>query len=83
MFTRRSGPPVDIANSLTPAPYTKHPISRGTPGAGRDDQPYVVNKTEKAKRLLGISNDGDADYKYKTKEETTRDTLADFAARGW
>ncbi|KAJ8089399.1 hypothetical protein PM082_014647 [Marasmius tenuissimus] len=74
---------LDTANSLTPSPYTKHPLSRGTPGAGRDSQPHVVYKTERAKKLLGISNDDDGEFRYKTKEETTRDTLADFTARGW
>ncbi|KAK1235164.1 hypothetical protein PQX77_001621 [Marasmius sp. AFHP31] len=74
---------LDAANSLNPSPYTKHPLSRGTPGAGKDSQPQVVYKAEKAKQLLGISNDENAGYRYKTKEETARDTLAEFTARGW
>ncbi|KAL0062381.1 hypothetical protein AAF712_010727 [Marasmius tenuissimus] len=74
---------LDTANSLNPSPYTKHPLSKGTPGSGRDTQPQVINKADRAIRLLGISHGEDAEYRYKTREETTRDTLADFAARGW
>ncbi|KAJ8089397.1 hypothetical protein PM082_014645 [Marasmius tenuissimus] len=74
---------LDVANSLSSPPYTKHPLSRGMPGAGKDSQPQAVYKAERAKLLLGISNDEDAEFRYKTKEETARDTLAEFTARGW
>lgn len=36
---------------------------------------HVRYSTEKRERILGI--------KVRTKEESTRDTLADFKARGW
>ena len=52
--------------------------------------PDVVYKNEKGKQLLGISNDaagrgekGEGEWKYRTKEETTKDLLVDFAERGW
>ncbi|KAF9263224.1 NAD(P)-binding protein [Marasmius fiardii PR-910] len=75
---------LDIANSLSPPPYTKHPLARGNPDTKSSVEPAsLLQKIERTKRLLVMSNDEDADWKYKTKEETTRDTLADFAARGW
>ncbi|KAF9257414.1 NAD(P)-binding protein [Marasmius fiardii PR-910] len=74
---------LDVANSLSPSPYTKHPLARGNPGTRSSTEPLCVYKAERAKRLLGISNDQGAEWRYKTKEETTRDTLADFAAKGW
>ncbi|KAL0566202.1 hypothetical protein V5O48_015813 [Marasmius crinis-equi] len=73
---------LDVANALEPAPYTKHSLARGNPGTS-DTQPNILYKAERAKKLLGISNEADAEWKYKTIEETTRDTLADFADRGW
>jgi len=36
---------------------------------------YVCFSSEKREKILGI--------KVRSKEETTRDTLADFKARGW
>jgi hypothetical protein len=37
---------------------------------------YQINyDTSKAERILGI--------KYRTKEETLKDTFADYEARGW
>jgi hypothetical protein len=35
----------------------------------------MIYDTAKANRILGL--------KYRTIEETTRDTLADYEARGW
>ncbi|KAL0574028.1 hypothetical protein V5O48_001175 [Marasmius crinis-equi] len=74
---------LDVSNALAPPPYTKHPLARGTPGAGKDDPPTISYKAERAKSLLGMSNEEDAEWKYKTKQETARDMLADFAQRGW
>ncbi|KAK7047142.1 hypothetical protein VNI00_006807 [Paramarasmius palmivorus] len=81
---------LDIANSLTPSPYTKHPFAKGAPGSQKDVSPHVVYKNEKGKQLLSISNDaagrgekGEGEWKYRTKEETTKDLLVDFAERGW
>ncbi|GLB36862.1 putative D-lactaldehyde dehydrogenase [Lyophyllum shimeji] len=66
---------VDAANSLSPSPIPSHPrLPVGYPGA-RPDKPVASYDTSKEKRILGL--------KYHTKEETTRDTLADFEKRGW
>lgn len=65
--------PVDIANSIQPYPLPNHPPAKGSPGL---EKSYNIQyNTEKEKRILGV--------KFKTPEETTRDTLEDFAARGW
>ncbi|KAI3603727.1 d-lactaldehyde dehydrogenase [Moniliophthora roreri] len=81
---------LDIVNSLTPVPYTKHPLAKGTPGAAEGSSPLVAYKNEKAKRILGLSNDatvraekGAGEWKYRTKEEEAKDLLADYAVRGW
>ncbi|KAG7087836.1 hypothetical protein E1B28_013774 [Marasmius oreades] len=75
---------LDIAlNTLTPSPYTKHPLARGNPGAGSSAEPLSIYRLDRAKQLLGMSNEEGSDWKYKTKEETTRDTLAEFAAKDW
>ncbi|KAF9258739.1 D-lactaldehyde dehydrogenase [Marasmius fiardii PR-910] len=74
---------LDVANSLTPLPYTKHPLSRGNPGVESSARPHAIYNAERAKQILGISGDEDAEWRYKTKEETARDMLIEFAARGW
>uniref|UniRef100_A0A0W0ETB8 NAD-dependent epimerase/dehydratase domain-containing protein n=1 Tax=Moniliophthora roreri TaxID=221103 RepID=A0A0W0ETB8_MONRR len=80
---------LDVANALTPQPYTRHPLAKGKAGAGKDVAPHVVYKNEKAKRVLGLSHEatgretGHGEWKYRTKEETVKDLLTDFAERGW
>ncbi|EEB93471.1 hypothetical protein MPER_07864, partial [Moniliophthora perniciosa FA553] len=80
---------LDVANALNPQPYTRHPLAKGKAGAGRGVVPHVVYKNEKAKRVLGLSHEatdrekGHGEWKYRTKEETARDLLTDFAKRGW
>lgn len=65
--------PVDVASSIQPYPLPNHLPAKGVPGL---DKSYNIQyNTEKEKGILGI--------KFKTLEETTRDTLEDFAARGW
>ncbi|KAF9257405.1 NAD(P)-binding protein [Marasmius fiardii PR-910] len=73
---------LDVANSLSPSPYKKHPLARGNPGTGRGE-PWCTYITERAKRVLGMSNEEGVGWRYKTKEETARDTLVQFAAKGW
>ncbi|KAF9257411.1 D-lactaldehyde dehydrogenase [Marasmius fiardii PR-910] len=73
---------LDVANSLSPPPYTKHPLAHGHPGTGREE-PWCTYITERAKQILGMSNDEGVEWRYRTKEETARDTLAEFAAKGW
>jgi hypothetical protein len=64
---------VDAANTIQPYPLPNHPPAKGMPGL---TAPYLIRyNTEKENRLLRI--------RYKTKEETVRDTLEIFAAKGW
>ncbi|KAF9025335.1 D-lactaldehyde dehydrogenase [Hymenopellis radicata] len=63
---------LDVANALTPAPYTKKPLTKGTPG---DAVHGITFDTAKEKRIFG--------RKFRTMEETARDMLADFEKRGW
>ncbi|KAF9457365.1 hypothetical protein BDZ94DRAFT_1273374 [Collybia nuda] len=67
---------VDVANSLSPSPIPSHKsLPRGNPGGGKNAIHLIQYNTEKEGKILGL--------KYRSKEETTRDTLADFEARGW
>ncbi|KAG6856805.1 hypothetical protein H0H87_000502 [Tephrocybe sp. NHM501043] len=67
---------LDAANSFNPSPIPSHPkLAVGYPGAGATAKPPVAYDSSKAARILGI--------KYRTKEDVTRDTLADFENRGW
>ncbi|KJA22025.1 hypothetical protein HYPSUDRAFT_41417 [Hypholoma sublateritium FD-334 SS-4] len=67
---------IDIANLLE-NPLKTLPIYKGEPGlfeAGKTE--YLISfDTAKEQRILGI--------KHHTKLETARDTLEDFAKRGW
>ncbi|KAL0563752.1 hypothetical protein V5O48_018312 [Marasmius crinis-equi] len=74
---------LDVANSLDPMPYSKHPLARGIPGSGTCSASDPSCTSEKAKRILGMSNDGEAEWKFKTKLETARDILIDYETRGW
>lgn len=63
---------VNVANALSPSPYPSGSLSKGEVGdLGR----LQTVDNSKSKSILGI--------KYKTIEELTRDTLADFESRGW
>ena len=70
---------VDAANAISPPPkLTTGRLPKGNPGAGTG-HPSTVHLTQfdaaKAARILGL--------RYRTLAETTRDTLADYEARGW
>ncbi|EGN94218.1 hypothetical protein SERLA73DRAFT_163217 [Serpula lacrymans var. lacrymans S7.3] len=69
---------IDAANELNPPPRLSQPLPRGVPGAGTPN-PATVHllyyDTAKGERILGI--------KHRTIAETTKDTLADYEARGW
>ena len=68
--------PVDVANSLSPSPIPSHsPLPRGYTGAGLKAIHMIQFKVEKAEKILGI--------RYRSREEMVRDTLAEFARRGW
>ncbi|KAJ7477408.1 D-lactaldehyde dehydrogenase [Mycena latifolia] len=49
---------------------------KGVPGAGKGTVHQIQYDASKAARVLGIS-------KYRSMEETARDTAADWEARGW
>ena len=66
---------VDVANSLSPSPVPSHTLPRGMPGAGINAVYKITYDSSKSDRILGL--------KYRSKEELTRDTLADFEARAW
>jgi hypothetical protein len=52
-------------------------MPKGKPGAGKatDVVHMIQYDVSKAKRILGIE--------YRSVETTTRDSIADFKARGW
>ncbi|KXN93298.1 NADPH-dependent methylglyoxal reductase GRE2, partial [Leucoagaricus sp. SymC.cos] len=64
---------LDIINAIKPYPLPSHPLSQGFPELKRV---YDVQYTrEKQERIFGM--------KLRTIEETARDILTDFSARGW
>lgn len=50
-------------------------IPKGTPGAGKDVKWNIEYTNSKAQDVLGL--------KFRSKEETTKDTVEDYKARGW
>ncbi|KAJ3854684.1 D-lactaldehyde dehydrogenase [Lentinula lateritia] len=69
---------IDSANALSPSPIPSHTdMPKGNPGAGKILKPIFPYDASKAPKILG------PELVYHTKEETTRDTLADFERRGW
>ncbi|KAJ7436322.1 D-lactaldehyde dehydrogenase [Mycena latifolia] len=51
-------------------------FQKGVPGAGKDAVHKIRLDTSKSRRVLGME-------KYRGMEETARDTIEDWAARGW
>ncbi len=66
---------MDSANGLTPSAIPSHKLPKGNPGAGKNHNHLVLYDTAKADRIFG--------HKYRSMDECTRDTLADFERRGW
>ncbi|KAF8798337.1 NAD(P)-binding protein [Phlegmacium glaucopus] len=70
---------VDVANSLSPSPLPSRTFRPGFPEITTqgDSEPVYMTTYDKSKEasILGI--------KFRTKLETTKDTLEDFARRGW
>ncbi len=64
---------VDAANALSSV-IPSHKLPKGNPSAKRDYSGILAYNTAKADRVFG--------NKYRSKEECTRDTLADFERRG-
>ncbi|KAG6373213.1 hypothetical protein JVT61DRAFT_6838 [Boletus reticuloceps] len=65
---------IDAANDLRPPPNLKPTLPVGVRGAGKTVKHLTIYDTSKADRILGL--------KYRTIAETTKDTLADYEARG-
>ncbi|KAF8545719.1 NAD(P)-binding protein [Imleria badia] len=66
---------IDAANDLNPPPKLSTTLPVGVRGAGKTAKHLTIYNTAKADRILGL--------KYRTIAETTKDTLADYEARGW
>jgi nucleoside-diphosphate-sugar epimerase len=69
---------LDAANNLSPHPFPPERVEKlpkGTPGGGKDAVHPTSYDHSKRKRVLG--------FKTYTVQETTRDVIADYHARGW
>ena len=69
---------VDAANSFSPSPLLSHKFQIGFPEITQvEGEPVYMVKYDNSKQacILGI--------KFRTKLETTKDMLEDFAKRGW
>ncbi|CAA7269673.1 unnamed protein product [Cyclocybe aegerita] len=66
---------INVANSLTPNPLPSHKFVVGYPEILQEKAILATYDKSKEERILGI--------KFKTMEETAKDTLEDFARRGW
>jgi len=67
---------VDAVNSIKPSPLPKHTFPTGIPEITAGEKIYSLTyDTRKEKELFGIN--------FHTQVETTKDTLEDFAKRGW
>ncbi|TFL00657.1 D-lactaldehyde dehydrogenase [Pterulicium gracile] len=65
---------LDIANSLSPSPL-KRDVPKGVTGAGKAAKHNVKFDTSNAAKVL--------DLKYISAEHSLKDTLEDYAQRGW
>ena len=78
LITSHSFLTVDAANSLKPNPLPTHKFQKGRPELlqnGKEKVIHITFEKSKEERILGI--------KFKTLLETTRDTMENFASRGW
>lgn len=67
---------VDVVNSIKPSPLPNHTFTAGVPEITAGEVTYSVTyDTKKEKELFRI--------KFHTQLETAKDTLEDFAKRGW
>ncbi|KAH6913499.1 hypothetical protein BKA70DRAFT_723618 [Coprinopsis sp. MPI-PUGE-AT-0042] len=64
---------VDAAYNLKPSALPNHTLSAGAPDVDRKRLPSL--STEKEQAIFGL--------KYRTREETAKDMLEEFAKRGW
>jgi len=66
---------IDVANALNPSPIPSRTLAKGNPALSANAVYLVQYDTQKAAKLLAME--------YRNMEETARDILADFEARGW
>ncbi|KAF5312061.1 hypothetical protein D9619_003767 [Psilocybe cf. subviscida] len=67
---------IDVVNSIKPSPLPSHTFPTGIPEVNTGEKVYLINyDPKKEKELFGI--------KFHTQLETVKDTLEDFAKRGW
>jgi nucleoside-diphosphate-sugar epimerase len=66
---------IDTANALKPSPSPSHTLVKGNPEASKNPVYLYRYDTTKGERIFAM--------KYRSMEETARDILADFEARGW
>jgi len=64
---------LDVANTVHPYPLPNHPPPKGIPELEKVHN--IQYDTAKERRIFGI--------KFRTMEETSRDTLENFAEKGW
>ncbi|KAI6044390.1 D-lactaldehyde dehydrogenase [Pisolithus marmoratus] len=65
----------DFTNLLDPPPQLSRPLPKGNPGVGSQRPCRYDFDNTKSQRVLGM--------KYRSMAEMTRDTFADYEARGW
>ncbi|KAE9387892.1 D-lactaldehyde dehydrogenase [Gymnopus androsaceus JB14] len=70
---------IDAANSLSSSDLPLDKLPKGNPGAGKACKHKILYDARKAERILGLG----AEVKYRTMEQTSKDSLEDFARRGW
>ncbi|KXN81602.1 Putative NADPH-dependent methylglyoxal reductase GRP2 [Leucoagaricus sp. SymC.cos] len=69
-------PSVDVARTLKPYPLPNHSPPEGMPG---QEKKYLIHfKTEKQEQILGMTK-----ATLRSMETMVRDTLQEFARRGW
>ncbi|KAJ3517035.1 hypothetical protein NLJ89_g748 [Agrocybe chaxingu] len=66
---------IDTVNNLKPNPHPSHKFIFGYPEIAQEKVVLATLDKSKEERIFGI--------KFKTMEETAKDTLEDFARRGW
>ena len=67
---------MDEANSLSSSPLPSQALQKGFPEILHGEKVYLISYDKsKEQRILGI--------KFHTMAETAKDTLEDFARRGW
>jgi len=67
---------VDAANSPSSSPLPSQALQKGFPEILQGEKVYLISYDKsKEQRILGI--------KFHTQVETAKDTLEDFARRGW